>query len=776
MNGLRFINGIVLLTMLTMDAALAQESYLLSNLHPIDLKTNEYSMLIGTAARTQIGPRGRISMNFLYGPDYGIDNYQALDQLIEADGFNSFIFVVNDGDGTGQVAWETQVPGWAMFPGSDIIRSITTAEELGLVPTGEALVGLMANNKIAEQHPDWRAMEWTGEPNTYMGDHLCANSPFWQNNYLPLFREFFENYGDRIAAFVMWEGPAFACHSEWCDSAYANSGISDYRQWQLSERYNKLKELVETIRATGWKGKIIAAGAGGQEWEEEMWEKTLAAREYFTPEIKLYNDGIIDYFMPEMLIHSNYGPHVYRRSDVHYVYRSLMYQRSLFGDDIIPNTELFWDGRTKKPDELFRWLLEVWSAGYASYSVVGENKLYIEHYTPEQDEYRPSHRKIFKAFNELPRFGSPWPNFQFVVSLPLEESLFYGTVLGGVATLPPSSIGEFEGTDCIVLDASGDTAPAAIFTLKEGQDYTYNIDYFDNMNAGIALWVDYWSGGTWLDYRIGSLTLSNTGQFKNASFPIPASAIDSANDANVNTPGKQVAIRFWNGNNTWLTVPLAIESIEIKNATQEVVSKLYPIPGRADYVNVWDWYVKQSNILFKDVDRVLCGGSFINTRETNLPEIELYGIAPLEMPRVMIIPEGCPVPDLGGAENVLRLDVALFEDLQNEKGQIIDFLGSRITHRVRNKSTMVYVNWNRTDLGNRYLTVINHGDVAGMVEVDLEGGRIERLIDSTDLSGNPFSYTLTCDGWLHVDLSPYAAGAFKVSMNSRNHDELWMAY
>ena len=73
------------------------------------------------------------------------------------------------------------------------------------------------------------------------------------------------------------------------------------------------------------------------------------------------------------------------------------------------------------PDELCRWLLESRCAGYDSYSVVSEGKLYTDHFHPTQDQYRSAYLAIFRAFNSLAGFGAPEVRFQFVVSQDLER-------------------------------------------------------------------------------------------------------------------------------------------------------------------------------------------------------------------------------------------------------------------------------------------------------------------------------------------------------------------
>jgi hypothetical protein len=145
---------------------------------------------------------------------------------------------------------------------------------------------------------------------------------------------------------------------------------------------------------------------------------------YNFPELEAFRGGIFDLVMPELYTHNTFDAGGYRREDMHYVYRSLLYERSVFGRSILPNVELYWDGRSMTPDELCRWLLESHAAGYDSYSVVSEGKLYLEHVHPTQEEYRVAYRAIFRALSKLPAFGLPEVRFQFVVSQDLERALY----------------------------------------------------------------------------------------------------------------------------------------------------------------------------------------------------------------------------------------------------------------------------------------------------------------------------------------------------------------
>ena len=114
---------------------------------------------------------------------------------------------------------------------------------------------------------------------------------------------------------------------------------------------------------------MIGGGWGAYELEEHEYDGTVARLQNGWDMVGPFREGLVSVMMPELLIHANYGAGPYRREDAHYVYRSLMYERSVFGDAVIPNFELFWQ-RAMTPDEVMRWLLECCSAGYPSYSVV----------------------------------------------------------------------------------------------------------------------------------------------------------------------------------------------------------------------------------------------------------------------------------------------------------------------------------------------------------------------------------------------------------------------
>lgn len=578
-----------------------------ADFYKLDMENKQYAMLIG------LGNRGTYDGGVSYRADYGMDHYAPFEKLFAPDGFNSFAFVLNTGHGASVVDWDTKVDGWGKNREGFIELNLRAAEESGIVPLAEFLTAATANVTVLEQHPEWAARTKEGAPQHYMGPLVCSNSPYWKESLMPLYTELFTKYGDRLGGIVLWEGPGLWCWSDLCKQKFKESGMSDYRAWKRVDKLEKYGDIARAIRASGWKGKIIGGGWAAYEWEEDMWDSTIAGREilhYNHPELEAFKNGFIDMIMPELYTHSTLGACPYRRTDAHSIYRSLMYERSVFGENIIPNVELFWPPRSMTPDEVFRWLLEVWSAGYDDYSIVSEEKLYVEHYAPEQDEYRLIYRNIFREFNNTPHLGKPWPNFQFLVSVDLEKSLFYSE-----------------------------------------------------------------------------------------------------------------------------------EAVE-------------------GYKNPWDWYVKETNRLFKNVDRQLCGGAVVNEKVTDLDHDDLYGIVSDELPRFMMIPEGCPEPNVGSATNVLKIKVNVGEDLEAYAPQIAEFIGKNLTHRVGTKSPLVYVNWNKTKEGVNHISVINHADEDGIAEIKLKSSDVEVVIDSERVFGKRVRYRIE-DGWLKVDLAPYAAIVFR---------------
>ncbi len=373
--------------------------------------------------RLLIGRSEREVMSALYEQHYKMNAYEVFPKLFAPDGFNGFVFILNrPKELSGRIAGIGTISGFVPDNETNMDANLKATEKAKMVRAVEFLVGGLANAIVAKEHPDWQQVDGEGKPLNYLGPLICWHSPYWQQ-LLSAYRDFFIRYGEQVDALVLWEGPweFYGCENAFHRAAFQQSGWKDRHEWERAQHLAKWHELVNAVRSTGWKGPIIGGGWAAYEWEEEMWDGTIYERteRRALPEMQAFREKLIDATMPELLIHSTYGPHAYRRQDAHYVYRSLMYQRSVFGDAIIPNMELFWE-RSMTPDELWRWLLEVWSAGFNCFSVVSEGKLYYERFHPTQEEFRPYYRQIFQNFAKLPLSARPIPRFHFVVSTELE--------------------------------------------------------------------------------------------------------------------------------------------------------------------------------------------------------------------------------------------------------------------------------------------------------------------------------------------------------------------
>jgi len=560
----------------------------------LDLSHQRAAMLMGSAWRGQPGGHG------WYFRDYGIDNLTAFEQVIARDGFNCFDFTLNRGNGEPELFADRG--RWDAFA-----QGLTRASHSGMTPVVELLVAGYADTEAARRHPEWQVVQG-GKPWSHMGPWLCVNSPFFGGTLLPRYRDFFANAGRHTAALILWENQGPDCRCDFCQKEFAaQKEVRDYRRWARQSRLRAWRAIRDTVRATGWKGTIIGGGYGSYEWEEKRWDQTLTVRDelgYNFNELEAFTTGVFDLVMPELYTHNTFPAGNYRREDIHYVYRSLLYERSVFGRQILPNVELYWDGRSMTPDELCRWLLESRSAGYDSYSVVSEGKLYTEHFHPTQDQYRSAYREMFRAFNSLAGFGTPEVRFQFVVSQDLERALY----------------------------------------RRSPKD--------------------------------------------------------------------------------------------------------------------WDWYVRETNHLFKTLDRRFGGGAIVNERVTELPLDELRGVTDTSLSQFVIVPRGMPSPRTD-APRVKRLEVELGQSLAPLAEELNGFLVSCARPCVLEKSPLVYVNFNRTPSEQRFCSVINHGTTPGTVRVRTAGAQWQCVLDSSHLSGRSVRLRQAKDT-LELDLDPGAAAALSV--------------
>ena len=376
--------------------------------------------------RMLIGSSGFAGRGFFGRDGYRWNDFSAFKEAIKTDGFSSFVFIGNTGTAAepaaGKVFWGTKVGGWstAAVGGEITTPTLDKVATDGLTPCMEMVVAGVANEQIAAEHPGWRMLDRSGKPLTYMGPLLDWDSPYWNRCVLPLYHEYAAKYGSRTAGIILWEPQIPPISSPWLKRAFQKSGAQDIDRFWRQNQTRKWRELAGALKSAGWRGRLIGGGWAAFEWEEQMWDGTIAEREKTWNEIGPFKKGIVPIMMPELLIDGNYGPHAYRRADLHYVYRSLMYERSVFGDHIMPNVELYWPPTAMTPDELFRWILESYSAGFPSYSVVDGENLYFDRVLASS---RQNLRAAFRRLNPLGYFGRPVVNFRFLVSADMERRL-----------------------------------------------------------------------------------------------------------------------------------------------------------------------------------------------------------------------------------------------------------------------------------------------------------------------------------------------------------------
>ena len=189
-----------------------------------------------------------------------------------------------------------------------------------------------------------------------MGPLLDWNTPYWKTMLLPLYADFARKLGDRAAGLILWE-PTFRYDSPESQERFKAQRPDRLHPVDVCRPVEQVDRTCATLRIAGWKGTLIGGGWGALEWEEQMWDGTLGQMYAKRDQLEPFRRGLIPIVMPELLVHAMYGCHEYRRTDLHFVYRSLMYERSVYGDQIIPNFELYWE-RSMKPDEVLRWILE----------------------------------------------------------------------------------------------------------------------------------------------------------------------------------------------------------------------------------------------------------------------------------------------------------------------------------------------------------------------------------------------------------------------------------
>jgi hypothetical protein len=703
-----------------------------------DQQTTPVRMLIGG---TMLGKPGDPQSEYMRN-GYGCDNYDAFKRVYAADGFNSYAFgVTNFTDYAGWVAWKTQVPGWRHMVECNYDLNLKTARQAGMSTCAEVLIAGMANKQIAAEHPEWRALDGAGKPAHYMGDQLSWNSPYWRQYLLPLYREYFTRYGPQTGSLLLWE-LRLDDFSPWDKAAYKKSGIADFNAWHREDQMLKWRELMKTIRATGWQGTVLGGGWGAFECEEYAYDGTVAHLNEWWNMIGPFNEGLIQVMMPELLIHANYGAGPRRRVDAHYVHRSLMYERSLFGDAMIPNFELFWQ-RAMTPDEVLRWVLENYSAGYPSYSVVSMEKLYLEKYAPEQETYRPVLRKVFQEVNKLPWFGRPVVNFQVLLSAELEKALGRQAPAGwiakeqswrpefwrrgeacGMATFANGQTADTEYyVSCGPMTTQTlltDVAPELMLNIKPA-DYEMKLVLLDETTGTCAAWINFRNGAPECDQKLGEIKLTGLGGERTITLPLPKIAFERAQDADPRT-GKQIALRFAAGDGGWLRTPLSIDRIELWRAGK-LMATVEP-----ECENLPNWYTRELSSLFKAVDRAVCGGAIISNRLTERPDIERFGHAEQAV-RFCLVPEGSKRPPDEGRP-MHYLTVKPQETLARYAPQIIEQIRKDAVLKVGEKTPLVYANLTRRPDGREFLTVINHAAEPGHIALELPWPEVHPIISS----------------------------------------------
>lgn len=697
-------------------------------------------MIFANAARGASG----VGESWYRPAGYYTDNYRALKELLTSDGFSAVVFDINEtGDRAGIVSWPTAIPAFDTHPLGDIERTLEAAEAAGLAVGVSVFTGGLANAVVARDHPEWRQLDQFGGFRSYMGPLICWNTPYWEQHLLPLYREFFRRYGNRLQALILWEGPDGTCFGAGCQAAFANSGVAERADWEYRDRLDKWRELVDAIRADGWDGTIIGGGWGGYEWEQERWDGTAYEREHYRAlaERPAVRSAIINAIMPELYIHDLYGSHFVRREDAHYVYRSLIYERSVVGPAIIPAVELHWR-RSMLPHELLRWLLECWSAGFQGVAVVSESKLYFEHHHETQERFRGLYREIFRQTARLPAPGSPRPNFVLVVSDALERALDSHTI---------AMVRDWEPR--WVVDgrtARATTVPdkaALILYIPNGRDCRLALDVRTVFPSEWAVYGDLFDGGSWQDIHLGDFSLPEADSWGSVVISIRNNALLTARDAHP-APGRQVALRFWPRGEGASARTLLLDAVHLTTTDGDKIAEL-DVGGFTDE-GLHQWYVAEIAGLLRAVSHQLPGGAVVNERPEWYPSDwdETFE----NIPQIAIVPHGYTAPKCHGDE-VLYLNVAVGQSLETLADRIVAFVKRHAEQPIPVTSPTVTVNRQTGLDGSEYFTVINHSNCPGRVMLRLAAPEV---LLTSDFIGRKVA--LFSEGRrLRVELEPYAA-------------------
>jgi len=395
-------------------------------------------------------------------------------------------------------------------------------------------------------------------------------------------------------------------------------------------------------------------------------------------------------------------------------------------------------------------------------------KLYLERYDPLQVEYRPILRRLFQALNQLPYFGKPVVNFQFVVSSNLERNL--RTPSPGWIIPEDGWVEDFwrDGDRCgVEAKATGkeyhseyyvgsgpmaerqsakEVAPLFVLNVSP-EDYEMRFYFLDRYKAECSLWTGSARDKSLKGMKIGDFSLPGEGGTQVVSMSLPETIFNLSEDAD-NAPGSQIAFRFRDRDGDWLTTPLMIDQLELWAGNTKVAD--IELENR----NLAEWYVREVSNLFKEVDRTLCGGALINEKLTHVGADQLYGLADQAI-QIAVVPNGYSGPPPVGKASVEYLQVKSGETLARYRDQVVRKLKPGVSYQVENKSPLVYVNKNVREDGRQFLTLINHSPEPGRVEVDLDWKQLHKMT-SSELIGKSASY-VRHDNKLSVDLDGYGA-------------------
>jgi len=111
-----------------------------------------------------------------------------------------------------------------------------------------------------------------------------------------------------------------------------------------------------------------------------------------------------------------------------------------------------------------------------------------------------------------------------------------------------------------IASSDGQHVPTFYLTVPEESNAEIGMEYLDEGSGEILLGLNAWDGGSWLDHRLGTLQLVNSGYWKTWNTEVPQSIIKQGRDV-FSMPGKQICLQLWNPDGSHLSQALKMARI-----------------------------------------------------------------------------------------------------------------------------------------------------------------------------------------------------------------------